>query len=278
MCSTRRRNLTFIAAAFVFGTLSGNVAIAQPISVALKTTAEHLPEPVEGIVTVTLASGAWIKLRTVDLDNDRRAACTDRIIIKAATATMMTTSAGRRYVNFTFGPTFVATAWVEDVDWDCAVKLARQLEQENKITDAIALLSPFQERPEIKAEYTRLLAKYPNVGQSFGPSFQFDTKGVDFVSWMRGFRAQLYGNWLIPYAAMTLHGHTVLRFTIHRDGAISDLVVVQPSGVDAFTKAAVNAIKASDPTVPLPSQYPDERMVMTIIFYYNENPGGGGLH
>ena len=109
----------------------------------------------------------------------------------------------------------------------------------------------------------------------FGPSFQFDTKGVDFGSWLRRFRAQVYSNWMIPYAAMALHGHTVLRFTIHRDGTITDLMILQPSTVDAFTKAAFNAIKASNPTVPLPQEYPDEKMVMTVIFYYNENPPGG---
>jgi len=110
----------------------------------------------------------------------------------------------------------------------------------------------------------------------FGPSFQFDSKGVDFGSWLRRFRAQVYRNWLIPYAAMALHGHTVLRFTIHKDGSVTDLTILQPSAVDAFTKAAFNAIKASNPTVPLPQEYPDESMVMTVIFYYNEVPPGGG--
>ncbi len=110
----------------------------------------------------------------------------------------------------------------------------------------------------------------------FGPSFQFDSKGVDFGSWLRRFKAQVYRNWLIPYAAMALHGHTVLRFTIHKDGSVTDLIVLQPSSVDAFTKAAFNAIKGSNPTVPLPQEYPDESMVMTVIFYYNEMPPGGG--
>jgi len=110
----------------------------------------------------------------------------------------------------------------------------------------------------------------------FGPSFQFDAKGVDFGSWLRRFRAQVYGNWLIPYAAMALHGHTVLRFTIHKDGTITDLMILQPSSVDSFTKAAFGAIKASNPTVPLPAEYPDDRMVMTVVFYYNETPEGGG--
>jgi TonB family protein len=113
---------------------------------------------------------------------------------------------------------------------------------------------------------------------NYGPSFQFDSRGVDFGSWLRRFRAQVYRNWLIPYAAMALHGHTVIRFTIHKDGAISDLIVLQPSSIDSFTKAAFNAIKLSNPTVALPEEYPDDRMVMTVIFYYNETPpGGGGL-
>src|SRR5262249_57580622 len=47
--------------------LSGRVALGQPIYVALKTVG-HLPEPIDGIVTVTLASGAWIKLRALDVD------------------------------------------------------------------------------------------------------------------------------------------------------------------------------------------------------------------
>jgi TonB family protein len=113
-------------------------------------------------------------------------------------------------------------------------------------------------------------------GGTYGPSFQFDSKGVDFGSWLRRFRAQVYRNWLIPYAAMALHGHTVIRFTIHKDGSITDLIVLQPSEIDAFTKAAFNAIKTSNPTVPLPQDYPDDRMVMTVIFYYNETPPGGG--
>jgi TonB family protein len=145
--------------------------------------------------------------------------------------------------------------------------------------------TPMTERPPgLLSDAIRNVQRYTqgeslqNVqgNSGFGPSFQFDSKGVDFGSWLRRFKAQVYRNWLIPYAAMALHGHTVLRFTIHRDGSITDLIVLQPSTVDAFTKAAFNAIKGSNPTVPLPPEYPDESMVMTVIFYYNEMPPGGG--
>ena len=41
----------------------------------------------------------------------------------------------------------------------------------------------------------------------------------------------------------------------------------------AFT-AAVNALLASNPTTPLPPEYPDEKAFFTVTFFYNENPAG----
>ena len=112
----------------------------------------------------------------------------------------------------------------------------------------------------------------------FGPSIQFDTKGVDFGPWMRRFIAQIRRNWFVPYAAMSLRGHVVLSFNVHRDGSITDLQILQPSAIDAFTKSAFNAVKLSNPTVPFPPEYPDEQGRFIVTFYFNEQPpGGGGL-
>jgi outer membrane biosynthesis protein TonB len=61
---------------------------------------------------------------------------------------------------------------------------------------------------------------------------------------------------------------------VHKDGRISDVTVVQPSAVNAFTLAARNAILTSNPTVPLPPEYPDDRMPIKVTFYYNEQPPG----
>jgi TonB family protein len=110
-----------------------------------------------------------------------------------------------------------------------------------------------------------------NVGQ-VGPSIQFDTKGVEFGPWIRRFIAQVKRNWFIPMAAMSLRGHVVVQFRIHKSGAITDLAVVQPSSIDAFNNAAVNAIRGSNPTQPLPPEYPDENALFTVTFYYNETP------
>ena len=109
-----------------------------------------------------------------------------------------------------------------------------------------------------------------------GPSIQFDTKGVDFGPWLRRFVAQIRRNWFVPYAAMSLRGHVVLSFKVHRDGSITDLQVMQPSAIDAFTKSSFNAIKLTNPTVPLPLEFPDENAPFIVTFYFNETPPGGG--
>jgi len=104
------------------------------------------------------------------------------------------------------------------------------------------------------------------------PSIQFDTKGVEFGPWLRRFVAQIRRNWFIPLAAMSMHGHVVLTFNVHKDGSITDLQVLHPSAIDAFTSSADNAIKSSNPTMPLPPEYPDEKAFFTVTFYFNENP------
>ena len=105
-----------------------------------------------------------------------------------------------------------------------------------------------------------------------GATIQFDTKGVEFGPWLRRFVAQVRRNWFVPQAAMVMSGHVVLQFNIHRDGTITDLVVVQPSSIDAFNNAAYGAIVTSNPTAPLPPEYPSEQALFTVTFYYNEEP------
>jgi TonB family protein len=109
-------------------------------------------------------------------------------------------------------------------------------------------------------------------GGAFGPAIQFDTKGVEFGPWIRRFVAQVKRNWLIPYAAMTSQGHVVVTFNVHKDGSITDLQVVGPSSVGAFNSAAFGALATSNPTSPLPPEYPSEKAFFTVTFFYNEEP------
>jgi TonB family protein len=72
---------------------------------------------------------------------------------------------------------------------------------------------------------------------------------------------------------MSMHGHVVLTFYVHKDGRITDLSILRPSGLDAFNRSAQNAILASNPTQPLPPEYPDDKAFFTVTFFFNENPG-----
>jgi TonB family protein len=109
-------------------------------------------------------------------------------------------------------------------------------------------------------------------GGQFGPEIQFDTKGVEFGPWIRRFIAQVKRNWFIPYAAMSMKGHVAIQFNVHKDGSITDLQVVAPSGIDAFNNAAFGALSGSNPTQPLPPEYPDSKAFFTVTFFYNETP------
>lgn len=109
-------------------------------------------------------------------------------------------------------------------------------------------------------------------GGQFGPEIQFDTKGVEFGPWIRRFVAQVKRNWFVPYAAMSMKGHVVITFNVHKDGTISDLAVVGPSAIDSFNSAAYGALSASNPTQPLPPEYPSDKAFFTVTFFYNESP------
>jgi TonB family protein len=103
---------------------------------------------------------------------------------------------------------------------------------------------------------------------------QFDSKGVEFGPWLRRFVAQVKRNWFIPTAAMMMKGHVVVTFNVHKDGAITDIEVKAPSSIDAFDRAAVNALIGSNPTQPLPPEYPADKAFFTVTFLYNEMPPG----
>ena len=79
---------------------------------------------------------------------------------------------------------------------------------------------------------------------------------MEFGPWVRRFLAQVRRNWFIPYAAMSLRGHVSVSFNVHKNGSITDIAVVGSTGIEAFNNSSFNAIAASNPTLPLPPEYP----------------------
>lgn len=136
--------------------------------------------------------------------------------------------------------------------------------------------------PSVIADAIRNVQKYVEkegfqnlrggANQDLNQSIQFDTKGVEFGPWIRRFVAQIRRNWFVPQAAMTLRGHVVITFYVHKDGRLTDVQIIRPSAVDGFNNSAFGALVSSNPTYPLPAEYPDDRAFFTVTFYFNETP------
>ena len=109
--------------------------------------------------------------------------------------------------------------------------------------------------------------------QDFAPSIQFDTKGVEFGPWLRRFIAQIRRNWFIPEAAMFQRGHVAITFFVGKDGRITELKVLRPSTVGAFNNSSFNALAASNPTQPLPPEYPGRPRVLHHHVLLQRKPG-----
>ncbi len=99
---------------------------------------------------------------------------------------------------------------------------------------------------------------------------QVDTQGVEFGPWFKRFIMQVFAKLTPTPEARTLNGQVVLTFHVHKSGALTDVIVIRPSAVDAFNAATFGALVAANPTPPLPPEYPDENAAFTVTFSYNE--------
>jgi TonB family protein len=100
-------------------------------------------------------------------------------------------------------------------------------------------------------------------------TIEFDSKGVEFGPWLKAFVAQVRSNWMIPVRVMTEKGHVVVTCRVRKDGTIVDISLVGRSSVNEFNLSARNALASSSPTMPLPSEFPDESAFFTITFFFD---------
>jgi TonB family protein len=106
-----------------------------------------------------------------------------------------------------------------------------------------------------------------------GPLF-FDPEGADFTLWINHFKNEVYRNWLVPEPALLgFRGHVDLEFAVERDGTLTNLKMLKPSGTPALDRAAQNALLGSR-FLPLPADFAPPRVTMQVTFFYNEGPQG----
>ncbi len=111
--------------------------------------------------------------------------------------------------------------------------------------------------------------------QNFGESIQFDSKGVEFGPWLARFLAQVRSQLDDP-AGGDVHARPRRDHasSCTRTGASPTSSCRGRRPMNAFTLSGRNAILTSNPTIPLPPEYPDDRMPITVTFFFNEYPPG----
>ena len=107
-----------------------------------------------------------------------------------------------------------------------------------------------------------------------GP-LSFESQWYDWGDYAQSMVSRIRVNWYnnMPQLIQTgLKGVVTIRFTIHRDGSITDVTIINSSGIPPYDFAAKKAIELSSPLNPLPKDFPNPTERVTAMFFYNDQP------
>jgi TonB family protein len=105
-----------------------------------------------------------------------------------------------------------------------------------------------------------------------GP-LSFETQWYDWGQYAQSMVSRIRVNWYnnMPQLIQTgLKGVVTIRFTIQRDGRITDVTLLNSSGAPPYDFAAKKAIELSSPLNPLPKDFPNRSERVTCMFFYNQ--------
>jgi TonB family protein len=107
-----------------------------------------------------------------------------------------------------------------------------------------------------------------------GP-LSFETQWYDWGPYAASMVSRIRVNWyanMPPLIRTGMKGVVTIRFTIHRDGSITDVTILNGSTIPPYDFAAKHAIELSSPLNPLPKDFPNDTEHVTCMFFYNEEP------
>jgi TonB family protein len=105
-----------------------------------------------------------------------------------------------------------------------------------------------------------------------GP-LSFETSWYDWGDYAQSMVSRIRVNWyaqMPPLIRTGMKGVVTIRFTIERSGRISNIEMLDSSGVPPYDFAARKAIELSSPLNPLPKDFPKDSERVTCMFYYNQ--------
>jgi outer membrane biosynthesis protein TonB len=104
-------------------------------------------------------------------------------------------------------------------------------------------------------------------------SLTLSTYQWEWASYINYFKKKLYKVWRTPPAYFSLgmiHGYTVIRLTIDRNGQMLQNQVLEHKGHSSLQVSSENAVNAVFPLKPLPVDFPDQTLTLTLTLFYPE--------
>jgi hypothetical protein len=97
------------------------------------------------------------------------------------------------------------------------------------------------------------------------------TYAWEWASYINDFKRKLYEVWRTPSAYFSLgliHGYTIIRLIINRNGQMVESEVLEHKGHSSLQISSENAVNAVFPLKPLPVDFPDETLTLTLTLVY----------
>jgi len=101
-----------------------------------------------------------------------------------------------------------------------------------------------------------------------------NTTAWEYAPWLQTFSRELQRHWEAPLGNQLglISGWTLLRLEIAPSGDLIEWKVVDEEGLEAFRNSSLDAVKATAPFQPLPSDFPEPVLVLQLKMIYPERP------
>ena len=154
----------------------------------------------------------------------------------------------------------------------------RELEAMSRLAPPKSEDKPFTQPQQPLGDETRPYA--PNAPRfdsrrnraPVGSDFRLNTYNWNWAPYLKELKKRIESN-LYPPPAFYLglaRGRTFLQFKIQQDGSMTDFKLITYTGHESLKNTSVNAIEGSVPFLPLPSDFPEDFLEITVGFFYNE--------
>lgn len=112
------------------------------------------------------------------------------------------------------------------------------------------------------------------TGSTTERTISLDSQDSRFASYLLGVKRRIENIWDYPPEARGLTGNLVVTFGITRDGRLSDLQLIETSGIAPLDNEAIRAIREAAPFAPFPERMKYERLNIRAAFYYYASRAG----